>query len=247
MNRLLVAPLVVAISVPAHAVVFCTAKTGSGTIRIRPACKKNESQLDPVALGLKGEPGPKGDPGAKGDAAPEAPRVVVRDATGALVGAVIGPTFAPVDPPPWPASYPSDGLFRGGTPVARRIGGTVVQFSVDAHRVLTGPNLVPDTLTFDSTDCSGPARVLVDPSALMSMAWMEGDGVHYATLPGSSRSFRSIAFFVTAGSPCNFTPLPTGRCCRGDLEPNNFRNQGDVLQLDEAALGVVPPFHVEGP
>jgi hypothetical protein len=54
-----------------EAAVLCTAKSGEGTIRIREACRKNEIQLDPVALGLKG-------PGA-----------VVKDSNGTLVGVVL--------------------------------------------------------------------------------------------------------------------------------------------------------------
>jgi hypothetical protein len=53
-----------------HAAVLCAPKSGQGTIRIREVCKKNEVQLDLVALGLL-------EPGA-----------VVRDANESFVGTV---------------------------------------------------------------------------------------------------------------------------------------------------------------
>src|SRR5262245_7005924 len=54
-GALLVAP-------PGWALVLCQKK--SGTVAVRTECKKKETLVDPVALGLQG---PKGDTGAKGD------------------------------------------------------------------------------------------------------------------------------------------------------------------------------------
>ena len=62
--------LVTGVSSLANAAVLCTEKSGEGTVRIREACKKNETQLDPVALELQGPPGPKGDPGDPGPQGP---------------------------------------------------------------------------------------------------------------------------------------------------------------------------------
>src|SRR5437867_539899 len=61
----------------AHGAVLCTSHTGSGTVRVRVACKATETQLDPVALGLQGPPG---QPGERG------PALVWKDANGAFVG-----------------------------------------------------------------------------------------------------------------------------------------------------------------
>lgn len=51
----------------AHAVVLCARPGRDGTlnttVKIRPACKPPEQQLDAAALGLQGPPGPQGAPG----------------------------------------------------------------------------------------------------------------------------------------------------------------------------------------
>lgn len=61
----------------ADAAVLCARKdqegNASGTVVIRQECKKNEVQLDPVALGLKGEKGDPGPQGPQGDTGPEGP------------------------------------------------------------------------------------------------------------------------------------------------------------------------------
>src|SRR2546425_4734098 len=61
----------------ARAAVLCTAGSGSGTVRVREACRPREVQLDPVALGLQGPPGPRGLRG---------PAMTWVDANGAFVG-----------------------------------------------------------------------------------------------------------------------------------------------------------------
>ena len=52
---------------------------------MRAACRPRDVQLDPVALGLQGPPGPKGEAGVQG---PPGPGLVVKDANGATVGVV---------------------------------------------------------------------------------------------------------------------------------------------------------------
>src|SRR5438034_8970012 len=83
--------LVVSVATTARAAVLCTSGSGSGTVRVRESCRPREVQLDPVALGLQGPPGPQGppgEPGAKGNAgAPGRSGVLVRDANGTIVGA----------------------------------------------------------------------------------------------------------------------------------------------------------------
>ena len=44
-------------SVSSDAAVLCTAKSGSGIVRVRTTCRRRERQLDPVALGLQGPAG----------------------------------------------------------------------------------------------------------------------------------------------------------------------------------------------
>jgi hypothetical protein len=68
---------------------MCGRKTGAGqlapgsTVKLRDACKANEVQVDPVALGLQGPKGNQGDPGAPGSAGPGA---VLKDANGTIIG-----------------------------------------------------------------------------------------------------------------------------------------------------------------
>ena len=62
-------------AVTAHADVLCRPKNGT-TVRVRPACRTQEVQLDPVALGLQGPAGPtgsQGEPGVQGVAGPTGP------------------------------------------------------------------------------------------------------------------------------------------------------------------------------
>ena len=58
----------VAMSASASAAVLC--RTSTGLVAVRDACKRGETQLDPVALGLQGPPGPTGPQGDKGDPGP---------------------------------------------------------------------------------------------------------------------------------------------------------------------------------
>jgi len=51
---LLVAMLV---AMTSDAAVLCTAKSGSGTVRVRTTCRRRETQLDPAALRLQGPAG----------------------------------------------------------------------------------------------------------------------------------------------------------------------------------------------
>jgi collagen triple helix repeat protein len=64
---------------------------------VREECKKNETQVDPAAVGLQGPPGPKGDPGPQGPPGPKGDKgnpgqpgvsggAVVKDANREFVG-----------------------------------------------------------------------------------------------------------------------------------------------------------------
>jgi hypothetical protein len=174
--------------------------------------------VDPVAAGL-------------------GPGVVVRDAHDALVGVVNGPTFSP----PFLAPPPLNG---GLTPVVRRIGTTIVQFSVNALGIQTDVGAPPPEYGYDSADCSGPVRVIVDEDALMTMAWSDDETSHYAVLPGSIRTFHSSSFFPTGGPcPAGLTTLPSGRCCKSVPQNTGQKNLADVVDFDLQTLGLVPPLH----
>src|SRR5262245_37345549 len=68
---LLMLIVLLGLSFPVEAAVLCAPKKGTGAVFVRETCKKNERQLDPAALGLRG-------PGA-----------IVKDSRGTLVGMVL--------------------------------------------------------------------------------------------------------------------------------------------------------------
>src|SRR5438445_13341181 len=75
-RRLLAATLLIGFASQADAMMLCTGKRGTGTLRMRETCSSHEMQVDPMDLGLQGppgdpgEPGPPGDPGPAGDPGP---------------------------------------------------------------------------------------------------------------------------------------------------------------------------------
>jgi hypothetical protein len=54
-------------AVSADALVLCAPKSGVGALKVRDACKKKETLIDPAAVGLVGAPGAEGPQGPKGD------------------------------------------------------------------------------------------------------------------------------------------------------------------------------------
>ncbi len=64
-RQILLAVLMVGLCSRADADVLC--KNPGGALLVRTQCKGNETQLDPVTLGLQGIPGPMGVQGPKGD------------------------------------------------------------------------------------------------------------------------------------------------------------------------------------
>src|SRR5438045_2708145 len=90
MKRIWLVVLLVGITVRAEADVLC--KKPNGALVVRAACKANQTQLDPSALGLKGpkgDKGNKGDTGSPGPAGPPGPTLAVYDANGNKVGDII--------------------------------------------------------------------------------------------------------------------------------------------------------------
>src|SRR5947208_14006314 len=75
-RRLLAATFLIGFASQADAMMLCTGKHGTGTLRMRETCSSHEMQVDPMELGLQGppgdpgEPGPPGDPGSPGDPGP---------------------------------------------------------------------------------------------------------------------------------------------------------------------------------
>ncbi len=70
--RIGVVVVVLALTVaPSFAAVLCS--TRSGDLKVRDTCRRGETQVDPVALGLEGPPGAKGDPGQPGQPGPQGP------------------------------------------------------------------------------------------------------------------------------------------------------------------------------
>jgi hypothetical protein len=167
--------------------------------------------------------------------------LAVYDSKGQFVGAVIGSTLSP------PFTAPPTGN-EGVTPVMRRVGTTLVEFNVNARGTIYYPPIADDIL-FESTDCTGPPLVLVDANAMVSMAFggFPGDeDLHYAILPGSSRTWHSDAF-IPSGAPCAGTTIGAGRCCIGSSTARGPKNLADTATLDLTALGLVPPFSIQGP
>ncbi|MCW5891404.1 MAG: hypothetical protein KIT14_12755 [bacterium] len=65
--------LTLGLAVSADALVLCAPKKGVGALKVRDACKKKETTVDPASVGLvgpQGVPGPKGDQGEEGVAGP---------------------------------------------------------------------------------------------------------------------------------------------------------------------------------
>ena len=219
----------VATSGAASAAVLC--RTSTGLVAVRDACKRGETQLDPVALGLQGPKGDKGDPGPQG---PPGPALVVRDANSKLAGVVVS--------------------FGNGqrTKVARRIGERVYVITIQTDGF---PNTAGG-FTFESPDCTGAPFAVADgpSSSLMSgsLAVRSGTG-YFGQEPFEQRSAGSVIsdlLFDVSESECTtywhgaFTP-PEGCCLRETLVGPLYL--APLTAFDMSTLGLVPPFRVEGP
>lgn len=247
---LLVSAFSTCIASTANAVVLCARARGDGTfntsVKIREACRPTETQLHPVALGLQGPAGPIGPSGPTGSVGPQGPAgpaAVVKDANGALVGVVVG--TAPIGDPV-SAQPPGN-----GTTVIRRVGSVPIEFYVTD----TGfPEMEHAGLEFSNANCTGAPMVVVVAwvtAPLVARAVVvKGTTAYYPTgplVPGLYGASRLRVFGYDAASCAadggTFNP-PTG-CCL----PGSFGGPGGtpVAALDLTTLGLVPPFHVEGP
>ena len=237
---------VLVIACSAQAAVLCKKK--SGAVFVRDGCKPNETRLDPDGLGMRGSQGPKGDPGQQGATGspgspgtpgatgPQGPGLVVKDANGTLVGLVTE---------------------NGGTDIVRRINGQLF------HMPVTDTGFVPATGNwfYFSGDCTGvPQNVEAIPSNpleattlhVLSEPTPDGANAFYAS--GSATNYGTVNSSlaqVNDPSQCaqaNQTVVAPHWCCThlpsGWAQPGNYTS---VALIDLSVLGLVPPFHVEGP
>lgn len=178
-TRVLAVAVCVALAARAEGVVLC--KKRSGVIAVRDACKSNETQVDPDALGLRGSQGPKGDPGqqgatgspgspgARGPTGPQGPGLVVKDSQGAIVGAVADPESLP-----------------GPLQVLRRTNTGFLRFSIPTTLDALAPSSgsVAGQWWYTSNNCSGEPLFDHDPPA---SNWVQ-DTYSSGGLPGYSDS-----------------------------------------------------------
>ncbi len=222
MVRYTLALFLASLATGAHADVVCRSR--SGALSLRKTCHKRQMLVPPSSLGIMGG-------------------LVVKDSKGALVGFVIGSTFTPA------FTAPNESVDDHVTPVVRQVGNTWVEFRVSARGSFGFDTPAADSFAYDSTDCTGTPLVIVNPDAMMSLAFVGLDEVEtYAILPGTPRMFHSASFLPPAGQTCAFTLLANGMCCKTNLptSPTNPEKYlADTTTLDLSALGLVPPFHVE--
>lgn len=233
----------------AEALVLCAPKDGEGSVKVREACKKNETQLDPVALGLQGPPGPKGDTGnpgppgpmglqgdrglqglqgekgEKGDrglqgiAGPPGPGAAVKDANGVFVGVV----------------------FDRGAPnfALRQVGEIGVYFAVTEEGI---PESSLVQLDHESTDCSGPAFFPTNADLLLfRQGAVRGTTLYYASSPAVMPTSRSSSDTPVPDNTCGEVFIPPNICC-SQTGPQTFLHY-PAGTIDLSLF--IPPFHVE--
>jgi len=218
--RLMVGSLLLAMCSDAIAGVLCTSKNGTGTLKLRDACRPSELQVDPVALGLRGPPGPTGPEGPQG---PPGTAAVVKDAMGRLVGQL------------YPETPVSQGLLFDNSLVIREVQGRGLLLLVGE----TGFLRTPPLLFFETTTCAGSpffgmAVGSPPPGLLLTSAFVEG----------------STAYYPSSGSPVMRTLLSSRAGTSGEcvaLDTPLALNRREVVTFDLGSLGVVAPFHAEGP
>jgi len=212
--------------------VLCKKKK-SGVVVIRDACRKKETKIDLGqfgAAGPPGAPGAPGGPGSPGSQGPMGPALVVKDASGTLVGVV--------------TSIPHlDGALNViQVTVARQVGDAVVMLDADASGFLqcgtTNSYSYIRNLYYTTSDCSGAPFLAADAAPTLAAVACLDPTTHLAYYPtGTGTSLAPVAYRAitvsglggcqpTSGAASYYAPAST---------------------LDLAALGLVPPFHVEGP
>jgi len=218
------------------AAVLCAPKSGVGAVTVRPACKPNQVQLDPISLGLQGPPGPKGDtgnPGPQGPAGPAGPTALVLvDSTGAKVGDVVG----------------ADTTMPNVT-IATAIGNQTVLLT--AARSGFGSNSPGDffeppastysTIYFSGLHCSGPAYIKPTMTAVLPWLRVVVREDRYAYIPASSTIEDIVYQSAWLESPslsfCNDGPFAPPQTAHGVVATSVV----DLFSL------FTPPFDVRTP
>ena len=163
---------------------------------------------------------------ACGPSAPGAVALTVRDATGALVGVTHARLSVACA-----AVLPCFELFR-------RIGDTLVAIGLEQGGSSLAASDHATIILVDSNDCSGPALIgfQSDPVPLVSQTF-------------SADLFNeTLAYYVNLGAgPTVHTVhscMYTGGECSGPIDglPSLYYS---AVPIDLAALGFVPPFHIE--
>ncbi len=193
-------------------------------MRVRETCKTNEVQLDPGSLGLQGPPGQSGERG---------PALVWKDASGMFVGMAD---------------------FGGGSAGVRRLGGNLVRLDLNPSGFIQRGTSIFGTFDtyYVTPDCSGTPLFPVNfgttdqyvfSSAIFGTVMYHVQGP--ATVPSSTSQLVPNPNFAPFCSGYSGTIIPGG-CCRPYF--NTFQTGlAPVVTFDLTTLGLVPPFHIEGP
>ncbi len=216
----------VLLAADAHAMVLCTSSRGSGTVRVREVCRANETQLDPVALGLQGPPGTTGTTGAIGAGA-----FVLKDS----MGNIVGPIVAGVSLPAAQVAVVVDGR----------------QLLIDGVTTAGFTDTVDATLYYEHTGCTGQAFAYNGGqlSAFVQVAQVHHGAILYAAEPAMTRGFVAYSQ-VKSLTDCpgpQGTFLPPDTCCFSYSQPVTSADTVPLTSVPLASLGLVPPFHIEGP
>jgi len=217
----------------ARAAFLC--KTRGGAVHIRDVCRPTETQVDAATLGLQGSPGPTGPTGPQGAPGTTA---VIKDSNGQLVGAI--------------NSTAADDT-------------VVVTRSVDADHLLliVTANGFRDVIDppaqryFETSDCNGQGYSdAAYGGGLFHFAAPHLGIVYYRSGPVSSRSVASRLLYGHDQASCAGVAssnvytvssfIPPDGCCGTFRSAFTFDVQ-PVASFDLTTLGLVPPFHVEGP
>jgi hypothetical protein len=179
----------------------------------------------------------------------------VKDANGALVG-LLDPLMC--------QGTSCSPVVGGG--VHRNLGSAIVQFGVSADGTTLVPSDSSSTYSVDflyqSSDCSGTPlgapghQVVGTVGGMMFVQTVEGParGLYYA-LPNEAGTYSVGSYnydariHATSQSDCTggcFFAPPDQCCCPTTLGPGPWSPM-HMIDKSGAALGLVPPFHVEGP
>jgi hypothetical protein len=218
---------------------------GRAIALMSPRCGSREVLVSWNEVGPQGPKGDKGDPGVPGT---PGPGLVVKDANGSLVGVVLQ-------------------LQRSGSDafITRQLAGVPVELLVNHDGFKDEPPLPDGSSVFNlfsqTADCSGPFLMpLVSgtpepgPQAMVALAFVRGMSAYYPTGPFAPTSFQSIRQFGTTQAQCqpggNLEVVyfkPPDECCYYVSIPGGSPPLSPAATFDLTTLGLVPPFHVEGP